>query len=142
VRTEAVREKLLKKASSALTDDGHWCESASRCDERGRTRGESHQEHLYFHSPMVNFGGRGCAGVSSPCTLLACATTYSPTFTPPLPLLSFRPVYFCPNSSLCVQPACGLHQNLVSAGRQNSVRTRLAGGCSPSPGGVVPLMEL
>jgi hypothetical protein len=79
-----------------------------------------------------------CAGVSSPCTLLACATTYSP----PLPLLPFRLVHFCSNSSLCVQPACGLHQNSVSAGRQNSVRMRLAGGCSPSPAGVVPWMEL
>jgi hypothetical protein len=88
--------------------------------------------------PMVNFGVRDCAGVSSPCTLLACATTYSHTFIPPLPLLSFRLVHFCSISSLCVQPACWLHQNSVSAGRQNFVRMRLAGVWSPSPCGVVP----
>jgi hypothetical protein len=57
-----IREKLLKKASSVLSGDGHRGESASRCDVRVRTRGESHQEHL-FSLPRGQFWRSGlCRG--------------------------------------------------------------------------------
>jgi hypothetical protein len=86
----------------------------------------------------VNFGGRGCDGVSSPSTLAACAPTHSSSFAPP----SFRPVHVHPNSSLCIQPACGLHQNSFSAGRHKIPSGRCLLGSESLTWRRGPLMEL
>jgi hypothetical protein len=96
----------------------------------------SHKKSATTNSVFISLFG--CAGVFSPSTLVACAPTHSPSFTPS----SFRPVHVRPNSSLCVHPTCGSHQNSVSAGEAKFRLEDACWGRSPSPGGVVPLMEL
>jgi hypothetical protein len=96
-------------------------------------------EVRYLEKTTMSVTQNVVPGFSTPNTY-GCVRIY-PLPPPPDPP-SFRQVYVRLTSPLRVQPACGLHQNSVSAG---SPKFRPENACwdrSPSAGGVVPLMEI